>query len=108
MGRMSEEQGPGRPRQVTTAAVMAVGGSLVLVLSLFDTLGRLRKPEMRQAVDDFLAQPPGSSLGVDTPQVIDLMRALAFVSGALAAMALVFAVFVLQRHRGARIGFTVV
>jgi hypothetical protein len=102
------EKGPARPRQVTTAVTMSVIGSLVLVLGLFDTLGQLRTPSAREAVDKFLADPPGNSLGIDTAQVIDLLRALAFVSGALAAMGLVFAVFVLQRHRGARIGFTVV
>ena len=108
MGGMSEEKGSARPRQVTMAAVMGVISSLLLVLGLFDTLDRLRTPAMRDVVDEFLADPPGSSLGLGTAQVIDLMRVLAFASGALAAMALVFAVFVLQRHRGARIGFTVV
>ena len=108
MDLMSEEKGAARPRQVTTAVVIAVVGCLVLVIGLFDTLGNLRTPSMRESVDDFLGKAPGSSLGLDTPQVIDLMRALAFVSGALAAMGLVFAVFALQRHRGARIGYTVV
>ncbi len=105
---MSEEKTSPRPRQVTTAGVMAVVGSLLLVLGLFDTLRRLRTPEAREEVDDFLSRSPGNTLGIDTAQVIDLMRALTFVSGALAAMGLVFAIYVLQRHRGARIGFTVV
>jgi hypothetical protein len=105
---MSEEKGLARPRQVTMAVVIAVVGSLVLVIGLFDTLGRLRTPDMRDAVDEFLSEAPGSTLGIDTAQVIDMMRTLAFVSGALAAMCLVFAVYVMQRHRGARIGFTVV
>jgi hypothetical protein len=105
---MGEEKGLTRPRQVTTAVVIAVIGCLVLVIGLFDTLGNLRTPSMRESVDDFLGKAPGSSLGLDTPQVIDLMRALAFVSGALAAMGLVFAIFALQRHGGARIGYTVV
>jgi hypothetical protein len=90
------------------AAVMSVVGSLLLVVSLFDTLGRLRTPETRETVAEFLARPPGSGLGIDVAQAVDLMRALALLSGALAAAALVFAVFVLQRHGSARIGFTVV
>jgi hypothetical protein len=105
---MSEEQGSARPRQVTMAAVMGVISSILLVLGLFDTLDRLRTPAMREVVDEFLADAPGSSLGLETAQVVDWMRALAFASGALAAMVLVFAIFVLQRHRGARVGFTVV
>jgi hypothetical protein len=110
MGAMTEnrerKQLP-RPRQVTTAALAAVVGSVVLVFSLVDTLGRLRTPETRASVDDFLADGPGSGLGVETAQVVDAMRGLAYVSGALAAAALVFAVFVLQQHRGARVGLTV-
>ncbi|HET6560699.1 MAG TPA: hypothetical protein VFG72_02405 [Marmoricola sp.] len=105
---MSEQKAPPRPRQVTMAGVMSVVGSLLLVISLFDTLGRLRTPETRESVADFLATPPGSGLGIDVAQAVDLMRVLALASGALAAMALVFAVFVLQRHVPARIGFTVV
>lgn len=108
MGGMSEEKGAARPRQVTMAAAVGVISSVLLVVGLFDTLDRLRTPAMRDVVDEFLAEAPGSSLGLETAQVIDAMRVLAFVTGALAAMMLVFAIFVLQRHRGARIGFTVV
>lgn len=105
---MSEEKGPVRPRQVTMAVVMAVVGSLVLVIGLFDTLARMRTPETRKAIDQFLAEAPGNSLGVTTGQVLEVMRAVAFVSGALAAAGLVFAIYVVQRHRGARIGLTAV
>ncbi len=105
---MSKETvSPDRPRQVTMAVVMTVVGAAILLLSLFDTLGRLRGPEMRATVDDFLATPPGSGLGIETAQVVEAMRVLVFVSGALAAAAVVFAVFVAQRHHGARIGSTV-
>lgn len=90
------------------AVVMAVVGCLVLVVGLFDTLGRLRTPSTRSAIDEFLAEPPGNSLGIETAQVVELMRALAFVSGALAATGLVLAIYVMQRHRVARVGFTVV
>ena len=90
------------------AVTMAVIGGLVLVLGLFDTLGRLRTPSARESVDEFLGQPPGNTLGFDTAQVIEMLRGLTFVSGALAAMGLVFAIYIMQRHRGARIGFTVV
>jgi hypothetical protein len=104
---MSETKAPPRPRQITMAVAMSVVGSLLLVVSLFDTLGRLRTPETRESVGRFLAEPPGSSFDFSTAQVIDAMRVLAMVSGALAAMLLVFAIFVLQRHQGARIGYTV-
>src|SRR6476659_5345627 len=105
---MSEQKGPVRPRQVTMAVVMAVIGSLVLVIGLFDTLAQMRSADARDAIDEFLSQAPGNTLGVTTGQVIEVMQTLAFVSGALAAAGLVFAIYVIQRHRGARIGLTVV
>lgn len=104
---MSENKAAARPRQVTMAVSMSVVGSLLLVVSLFDTLGSLRTPEMRESIDETLARPPSNAFDVETAQVIEAMRVLVFISGALAAMLLVFAVFLLQRHKGARIGFTV-
>jgi lysylphosphatidylglycerol synthetase-like protein (DUF2156 family) len=104
---VSDDKGPARPRQVTTTVVMAIVFDLVLLASLFDTLGRLRTPETREALDQVLGAPPGNGLGITTAQVIEVLRVLVFASGALAAVALVFAVFVLQRHRAARVGFTV-
>ncbi len=41
-------------------------------------------------------------------QVVDLLRGVVLFSGALAAAGTVLAVFALQRHRGARIGLSVV
>lgn len=89
------------------AAMMALFGSLVLVLGLFDTLGGLRSAETRQAIDEVLGRSPGSGLGLDTAEVIELMRVGVYVAAVLGAAAVVFAVFVLQRHRAARVGLTV-
>ena len=41
---MSDHAHP-RPRQVTTAGVMGVTGSVLVIMSLFDTLGSLRTVE---------------------------------------------------------------
>lgn len=43
---MSDHAHP-RPRQVTTAGVMGVTGSVLVIMSLFDTLGSLRTVEVR-------------------------------------------------------------
>ncbi len=104
---MSEQKAPPRPRQVTTAGVMGVVGSALVVLSLFDALQRLRSVETREAVDTFLAEPPGDGLGVSTGWVLDAMHVVLLFSGALAAVAAVLAVYVFQRHRGARLGFSI-
>jgi hypothetical protein len=105
---MSEQKPLARPRQVTTAGVMGVVGSALVVLSLFDALQRLRSVEMREAVDEFLAEPPGDGLGVSTAWAIDVLHGLVLFSGALAAVAAVLAIYVFQRHQAARIGFSIV
>lgn len=105
---MSAHKVPPRPRQVTTAGVLGVVGSVLLVLSLFDAAQRVRSVEMRSAVEDFLSEPPGNGLGVSTGWVLEMLHGMVLVNGALAAVAAVFAVYVVQRHHGARIGFSIV
>ncbi len=96
-----------RPRQVTTAGVMGVAGSVLVILSLFDTLASLRTVDVRERIEAYLATPPGQGLGVDTAWVLDALHVAVLVNGALAAIAAVLGVFVFQRHKGARIGFSV-
>ena len=62
---MTEHAHP-RPRQVTTAGVMGVTGSVLVILSLFDTLGSLRTVEVRERVDAYLSSAQGRGLGVST------------------------------------------
>ncbi len=104
---MSTEKTPARPRQVTTAVALGVVGSALVVLSLFDALQRLRTVEMRQAVEEFLAEPPGDGLGVSTGWVLDALHVMILFNGALAAVTAVTAVYVFQRHHAARIAFSI-
>ena len=107
---MSESQGqrPGaRPRRVTIAGVMAAAACVLLVVSLFDSMATVRSAAVREQIAEQLSRPPGDGLGLDPAAVVDMLRALVLVSGALAAAGAVLAVFVLQRHKGARLGLTV-
>lgn len=104
---MSEQNAPARPRQVTVAGVMGVLGSVLLVVSLFDTMGRLRSVEMREAVRDVLAEPPGNGLGVSLGTALDVLHGVVLFNGALAAVAAVMAIYVFQRHQAARLGFSI-
>lgn len=104
---MSTEKKQARPRQVTTAGVLGLVGSLLVLLSLFDALQRLRSVEMRQAVDEFLAEPPGNGLGVSTAWVLDALHVMVLVNGALAAVTAVLAVYVVQKHKAARVVFSI-
>lgn len=89
------------------AATLAIIGSLVLIFSLAEMLGQLRTPDTREQVEELLSEPPGSGLGLEVGQVVDAMRILVYVAAALAAAIFVLAIYVLQRHRGARIALTV-
>lgn len=77
------------------------------VLTLFESMSQIRSVEVRDSVDEFLSTPPGNGLGLDAGQVVEILRGLMLFSGAAAAAALVLAVYVLQRHRAARIGYTI-
>lgn len=104
---MSETTSLPRPREVTTAAVLGLVGCVLLVISLFDAMATLRSIEMREAIEQFLTDPLGRGMGIDAAWVTSALHGLVLVNGALAAVAGVLAVFVLQRHQGARIGFSV-
>ena len=102
---MSESKTLPRPRQVTTAAIMGAVGSLLLVVSLFDLMSGLQSIEAREQIAEKLASPTYRGLDVDAAFVTGVLRTLLLVNGAVAAAAVVFAVYVFQRHRGARLGF---
>ncbi len=89
------------------AGWVAVIGSALLVLTLFDSISQIRSIEMRESIEEFLATSPGSGLGLDTAQVLEIIRGMMLFSGAAAAAATVLAIYVLQRNNGARLGFTV-
>src|SRR4051812_8912734 len=101
-GRVSK-----RPRPVTTGAWIAIVSCSLLLLGLPDTMKGLRTTATREAVENFLRERSGRGLDATVDQVLEAAQWYVYISGVLGATALVFAVFVLQRHRGARIGLTV-
>ena len=52
---MTDKPSLERPRQVTTASLLVVFGSVLLVFTLLDTFGNLRSTDMRQSVEEMLA-----------------------------------------------------
>ncbi len=96
-----------RPRQVTLAASLVIAGSLLLLASVFERLATLRSLESRTSIEQFLSRPPGSDLGLGLESVLDLIRVVAMVGGALAAAAAILGYHVLKRNKGARIGLAV-
>ena len=96
-----------RPRQVTFAAALIIGGSVLLVLSAFDQVAGLRSLESRESIQEFLAEPPGDGLGLSVEDVLVALRVLAMTAAACAAAMAVLGGWVLQRSRPARLVLSV-
>ena len=58
------ESSPSRPRQVSFAAWLIIGGSLFVLVSAFEQMAGVQSLDTRRAVQDFLAEPPADGLGV--------------------------------------------
>jgi hypothetical protein len=97
-----------RPRQVTMAGWMIVGGSVLVVATVFETVTNLHTLETRQAVSQFISQPPGDGLGLDVSGALLVLRTVSMVAAGCAAVAAVLGFHVLRRNRSARLGVTVV
>jgi hypothetical protein len=96
-----------RPRQVTLVAWLTMVGSLAVVALVFDRLAGLHSLETRQSVEKFLAEPPGSDLGIGVDGVLSLIRTLAMVAAGCATAAAILGYQVLRRSRSARLALTV-
>lgn len=104
---MSQSSAPARPRQVTTATAFVIGGSLMLLLLVFDSLTRLNSLETRDEIIKVLGSPTGKGLGLSVEQALIGMRVGLSIAAVASAAAVVLGIFVLQRHRGALIGLSI-
>lgn len=98
---------PARPAQVTLAGWLVVSGSVVVVLLAFSQVAGLRSLETREAVEEYLTSPPGSSLGLGVERVLDLLRIASMVAAASAAATAILGWQALQRSKGARLALSV-
>ena len=88
-------------------AWLTMVGSVIVVLLVFDRLAGLHTLETRQSVEKFLAEPPGSDLGVGVDGVLSAIRTLAMVTAGCATAAAILGYQVLRRSRSARLALTV-
>ena len=98
---------PPRPRQVTLAAGLIMGGSVLVVLTVFDRIAGLHTLETRQSIEKFLAEPPGNDLGLGVQGVLDILRVFGMVAAGFATAAAILGYHVLRRSRSARLALTV-
>jgi hypothetical protein len=89
------------------AGGLAIGGSIFLLLSVFETLGRIGSVEMRETVTETLTSGGADGMGLGVDQTLTAMQVGLSVAAVCAAVTLVSGVFVLSKHQGARIALTV-
>ena len=74
---------PARPRQVTMAGWLIMVGSAFALGLVVQRLSGLHTLESQETINNFLAKPPGSDLGISTDTVITTIRTLSMVDGGL-------------------------
>ena len=104
---MSDTKTSARPRQLTMAGCFVVGGSLLLLVSVFDSITNLNSVDTRDEVAKVLSAG-GAGFDLSVSQALTVMRAGLTVAAVCAAAAAVLGVFVLQRSSGARLALTIV
>ncbi|GAA1127876.1 hypothetical protein GCM10009606_04400 [Nocardioides aquiterrae] len=88
-------------------AWLTMVGSVIVVLLVFDRVSGLHTLETRQSIEKFLAEPPGSDLGLGVDGVLSMIRTLAMVTAGCATAAAILGYQVLRRSRSARLALTV-
>ncbi|WP_235736224.1 hypothetical protein [Nocardioides alcanivorans] len=103
---MSERTAP-RPPQVTLSGWAILVGSVIVLVSVYDTVANLRSIDTRDELQRMLSEPPLSGTGMSFERLLDVMHGASLVAGACAAAMAVLGAFVLRRHKEARIAVSV-
>lgn len=96
-----------RPGQVTLAGWLIVGGSLGVLVTVYEQLARLHSLDTREAISKTLDDPALKGLDVGVGAVLDAMHVLGLIAGACAAAAIVLGWHVLRRHQASRVALTI-
>src|SRR3954469_14798781 len=105
--RPMSDSGYARPRQLTLAGWLVDVGSVMLVITVYSSIASLNSVDTRDRVSEWLSTPTGEGLGLSVADALSGLRVALMVTGLCAAASAVLGVFVLQRHRGARIALSV-
>jgi hypothetical protein len=99
--------GATRPREVTVGGAQAVVGGTVATLLLIGAAQQLYSSEMHDALAKAVADPRAADLGLTIDTARTLAKYAIMVMGVLSVSSVVLGVFVLRRHRPARVALTV-
>jgi hypothetical protein len=98
--------GAARPREVTVGGAQAVVGGAVATLLLIGAAQQLYSAEMHDALAKAVADPRVAQLGLTVDTARTLAKYAIMVMGVLSVSSAVLGVFVLRRHRPARVALT--
>ena len=90
------------------AGVMVMLAATFVVLSVWDTVSRLRSIETRESIERFLADAPGSGLGLSVESTIQVLHGVAIVAALCAVASVALGWQVLQRSKHARVALSVI
>lgn len=90
------------------AGVMVMLAGFFVVVSVWDSVSRLRSIETREAIEKFLAEPPGNELSLSVESVIDVLHVTSMIAAVCAIAAVALGWQVLQRSRSARLVLSLV
>ncbi|HEY3528739.1 MAG TPA: hypothetical protein VGK78_06275 [Nocardioides sp.] len=96
-----------RPPQVTVACVIAMLGSVFVVLAVWDRIAGLYTLDSRDALRSWLDVPLLKSSGATVSGLIVAVKAVSMVAAACATSIAVLGFQTLRRSRGARLAMTV-
>ena len=104
---MSDTDRPVRPRQLTVAGGFVIGGSVLLVLTIFDAITSLRSIEMRDQITQLVTSPTGEGLGLSVSEMLSAMRVGLMFAAGCAAAAAVLGVYAVQGSKAARLALSI-
>lgn len=93
---------------MTLAGSVVMVASVLVIATVWEQVSGLRSLETREAIEDFLAEPPGNGMGLDVEGVIGLLHVAGLVAAACACAAAVLGWFVMRRDKTARLALAVV
>lgn len=89
------------------AGVMVMLASVFVVLSVWDTVSRLRSIETRESIEKFLAEAPGKELGMSVETMTQLLQGIASVAALCAVASVALGWQALQGSRSGRVALSV-
>lgn len=96
-----------RPPQVTLASSIVMFASVMVLLAAWEQVSTLGSLETQEAIRDFLAEAPFSSLGLDVTGASEVLRIACMVAAAASCATAVLGWYVRKPDRSARLGLTV-